>query len=87
MPRKVATMTSEDTTEAVRLMLIEEFGLEEDLTTGTPLFSSNLLDSLNSLEVIALVEANMGIRISPLDVSLDDFDTVDRITATINRLK
>jgi len=80
-------MEHAEITETVRLMLIEEFGLEEDLAPETLLFSSNLLDSLNSLEVIALVETKMGIRISPLDVSLDDFDSVDRITATIIRLK
>ncbi|MEP1230787.1 MAG: acyl carrier protein [Litorimonas sp.] len=80
-------MENIDVTETVRQMLIEEFGLDEGLKPDTLLFSSNLLDSLNSIEVISLVEAKMGVRISPLDVSLDDFDSVERITATINRLK
>ncbi len=80
-------METAEIKETVRQMLIEEFGLDEDLAPDTLLFSSNLLDSLNSIEVISLVEAKMGVRISPLDVSLDDFDSVDRITATINRLK
>ena len=80
-------MSNDNLKEKLKLLLVEEFGLEENLAYDTALFSSELLDSLNSLEVIALVESQMGVKISPLDVSLDDFDSVDRIAATINRLK
>lgn len=80
-------MSNDDLKEKVKLLIVEEFGLDEDLKYDATLFSSELLDSLNSLEVIALVEAQMGVSISPLDVSLDDFDSVDRIAATILRLK
>ena len=80
-------MSDDDLKEKVKILIVEEFGLDENLAYDAALFSSDLLDSLNSLEVIALVETQLGVQISPLDVSLDDFDSVDRIAATIIRLR
>ena len=46
----------------------------------TPLFTSNLLDSLSLVDLIVFVESKLeGARIDPDDVSLDNFDSVELI--------
>jgi len=71
----------------IRQMLADEFGLEEDLAFDQALFSSGLLDSLNSLEILVYLEKKFGLKISPLDVALDDFDTVNSIVGVVERLR
>jgi acyl carrier protein len=51
----------------------------------TPLFSSGLIDSFSLVELIAFVEAEAKIRIEPMDVSLENLDSVERILRFANR--
>lgn len=74
--------------ENVRSILSSEFGLDTTALAGdAPLFSSGLLDSLSSLRLLMSLEKEFRLSISPLDVSLDDVDSIDLITATVNRLQ
>ncbi len=74
--------------EKIRGILSSEFGLMADsLDADQPIFSSGLLDSLSSLRLVMSVEQNFGVRVSPLDISLDDVNTINCITATVIRLK
>ncbi len=74
--------------ETVRRILSSEFGLMADsLDVDQPIFSSGLLDSLSSLRLVMSLEQNFGVRVSPLDISLDDVNTINFITATVIRLK
>ena len=76
------------TSETVRRILKDHLGLDTaDLSGDDLLFSSGRLDSLNSLRLLMALEEEFGISISPLDVSLEDVDSIDKITATIDRLK
>ncbi len=52
---------------------------KEDLDNGQLLFSSGLLDSFNMLDVISFIEAQAGITVGPMEVNLDNLDSVDRI--------
>ena len=54
-------------------------GLNGTATIDTPLFSSGALDSVAMLSLIALVEEAAGIEIHAEDVTLDNFDSVERI--------
>ena len=45
----------------------------------SPLFSSSLIDSFSLVDLILFIEAEAGIAIDPMDVSLDNLDTVQRI--------
>ncbi len=56
-------------------MYVDTSELEDD----TPLFSSNLLDSFNVVELIAFIEKEAGSKIVPTDVKLDNLDTVEAI--------
>jgi acyl carrier protein len=74
--------------EKIRMILTQEFGLTADGLGGDqPIFSSGLLDSLSSLRLVMSLEQNFGVRVSPLDISLDDVDTINSITATVTRLR
>jgi acyl carrier protein len=74
--------------EKIRRILSREFGLMADsLELDQPIFSSGLLDSLSSLRLVMSLEKFFGVHVSPLDISLDDVNTINCITATVIRLK
>jgi acyl carrier protein len=74
--------------EKIRKILNQEFGLTSDgLGADQPIFSSGLLDSLSSLRLVMSLEQHFGVHVSPLDISLDDVDTINGIAATVMRLK
>jgi acyl carrier protein len=58
-----------------------EFGLQpEELEDDAALFTSGVLSSLDIVRLVLFMEAEFGITVSPLDVSLERFDSVDRLT-------
>jgi len=57
----------------------------EDLTPETPLFSSGIIDSFALVSLMTFVETEGGIRISPSDVNLSNFDSISRIQAYVDR--
>jgi len=69
--------------ERVNALLENEFGLY-DLAPDTPLFSSERLDSMDVLRLIAALEQEFGISIPAFDVSLETFDTQESIVALIS---
>jgi len=72
----------------IRRILKAEFGLDSDtIAPDAAIFSSGLLDSLSSMKLLLALEAAFGIKVSPLDISLDDVDTVAQIDATVSRLQ
>lgn len=50
---------------------------EQQLEAKGTVFSSGLLDSLDILKIVLFFENKYGLSISPLEVSLDHFDTVE----------
>ncbi len=55
------------------------------LDASSPIFSSGLVDSFSLVELITYVEKQAGIRVSPLDVNLENMDSVERIMAFVER--
>ena len=72
--------------DKIRALVIENLGLDADIGDDTLLFSSGLLDSLSAVSLLFSLNDDLGISLSPLDVALDDFDSIDLITATVERL-
>ncbi len=73
------------TTTNLIAFLAKNRSLSEALGPDTPLFSSGLLDSASMVELMVFVEQETGLNISPGDVTLENFDTVARITAFVAR--
>lgn len=71
--------------DAIRSMMITKFGLHSDVDDAASLFSSGLLDSLMAVQLLVELEDEFGVKLSPLDVSLDDVDTIDAVVATVDR--
>jgi len=57
------------------------------LTDDTPLFSSGLIDSFSLVSMMSFVETEGRFRISPVDVSLDNLDSIGRILRYVERMR
>lgn len=67
-------------TEAMLIQMINGFSdIGQDAHGETPLFSSGALDSVAMLNLLALVEEQVGIEIRADEVTLENFDTPSRI--------
>jgi acyl carrier protein len=72
------------THENLRRYLYEKQGLEpEDFDDDTLLFSSGLIDSFSMVGLIMFIEDTAGLRVHPVDVTLDNFDSINRILAFV----
>lgn len=67
--------------------IVHNFGVHPSaINIDTPLFSSGALDSFNMIELIVFVEQQNNIKIKPMDVNLDNLDSVRKITQLIDGL-
>lgn len=57
------------------------------VTDEMPLVSGGLIDSMSLIDVILDLEVATGIKIQPSEVEPDDFDSVTRIAATLQRFQ
>lgn len=63
---------------------IQEF-IEKDLlsgqsvSTGEDLLTTELLDSLSVMRLVAFIDKKLGIRVPPKDLTLKNFSTIDSI--------
>jgi acyl carrier protein len=53
--------------------------IETSIDEQSPLFSTGELDSMSMMQLIGFVETATGTVVRPEDVTLDNFDTVERI--------
>jgi acyl carrier protein len=68
--------------------LTEELGVEGDnLQVSTPLFSSGLIDSFSLVTLMSFIENAGEVSIDPADVTLENFDSVERMLQFIGRKK
>ncbi|NUQ61486.1 MAG: acyl carrier protein [Pirellulales bacterium] len=58
-----------------------------DIDGKTPLFSTGVVDSFAMVSLITFVEKEGGFRMNPIDVNLDNLDSIDRIINYIERAK
>ena len=53
----------------------------------TPLLSSDLIDSFTLIELVVYVQTTFGVTIPPARLTLQDFDTLGRISRLVESLK
>jgi acyl carrier protein len=74
--------------EEFRQFLTEELGVEGDkIEPETLLFSSGLIDSFSLVVLMTFIENAGEVSIAPSDVTLDNFDSVERMLAYVERTK
>jgi acyl carrier protein len=56
------------------------------IVAGTDLLLTALVDSLGVVEIVGWLQDRTGVVIDPLDVVLENFQTVDRMVALVERL-
>jgi acyl carrier protein len=56
------------------------------VSDGEPLISSGLIDSLSILKLISRLEKKLGIAIPTDNLQPDDFESVDGIVETVQRV-
>lgn len=61
--------------------LQNEQNVEDPIDGETELFSSGILDSVSMVGLIGFIEQIRGVIVQPGDVTLENFDTVQRIAA------
>ena len=61
------------------------FDPSEEITPDTDLLLTGLVDSLGVVQIVAWMEDRLGIEIEPVDVVLENFQTVERMVAFVMR--
>jgi acyl carrier protein len=70
--------------QTLKAHLSQELGLHpSELADDAELFSSGLLDSLRVLDPVSFVERESGARLPPSAVSLEHFDSIERIAKLV----
>ncbi len=58
-----------------------DLAIEDPVDLQTPLFSSSILDSFQMMSVVEFIEKRCSFRVAPDDITLENFDTVERMLA------
>ncbi|MEZ4846504.1 MAG: acyl carrier protein [Bdellovibrionota bacterium] len=69
----------------VRDFFFNECGLTDDFGDSDLLFSTGLVNSLNVIQLVVYLESNFGIKITPLDMSFENFDSVDLLESFVTK--
>lgn len=79
------------TTPADRLLefINDEVSLDRSVVieTETDLLLTGLVDSVGVIDIVGWIEDEFGVQIDPLEVVLDNFQTVARMLALVDRLR
>lgn len=51
----------------------------DDVSDDTKLFSTGLLDSFSMVELVAFLEKKIGSKIKAMDITLENFDSIENI--------
>lgn len=76
------------TEEKLLAYISKDLGIDtSDVSRTSPLFSSGVMDSFSLVSLITFVEEQSGIKVNPMDVNLDNFDSIDQILGYVERTK
>ncbi|MFC0200811.1 acyl carrier protein [Paracoccus rhizosphaerae] len=67
------------TIDNLTAFLKDSMNVDEPIDPSTELFSTGMLDSVAMMNVIGFVEETARIEVHPRDVTLENFDSVQRI--------
>lgn len=76
----------DDLRTSLQRALASQFGVRVPVGDDTELFSKGLVDSLSVVDLVTFVESHVGRPIPPVDITLDNFDTISRIVRYTQRL-
>lgn len=81
-------MTETDLASDLCAFIDAEVSLDPDtpVEPETDLLMTGLVDSLGAMEVVHWLEERCGIEIDPVDITMDNFQTVASMVALANRL-
>ncbi len=69
-----------DFRDKLRSFICEKTWVEQDeLEDDAPLFSSGIIDSLDLLDLVVLVESELNTKVTPGQLSLANFDSINKI--------
>lgn len=69
-----------DFRDKLRNFICDKTWVEQDeLEDDAPLFSSGVIDSLDLLDLVVLVESELNTKVTPGQLSLENFDSINKI--------
>lgn len=69
-------------------ILEDDLGIELDgIESDTLLFSSGIVDSFALVTLMMRIEQETGLKINPSDVTLENFDSMQRMVSFVERAK
>lgn len=75
-----------DRFDELRTYIIDELVSEDTpVNDTTSLFSTRIVNSRNLMQLVRFIEDGSNIRVDTMDLTLENFDTVERIIDYINR--
>mgnify|MGYP005847351361 CR=1 FL=1 len=75
-------------TEKILAYIVENLLNEEiEITADTPLYTSGLITSMGHLKLVNFLERTFDVSIPMNELSMENFDTVNRITQFIKERK
>ena len=65
---------------------VEELAKQDDIDPSINLFETGLLTSVHVLDLIAYIEEQFGIVISPDDLSIENFGSIDAMVTYVDKV-
>ncbi len=88
MHRKRGDLHVALTDETLIRFLRDDLALDTSgIHADTLLFSSGVIDSFALINLMTMIETEGGVRISPADVNLANFDSIERILKYAGRIQ
>ena len=88
MAENVDTADFKGTRNQIVQFLRDDLGIDiSAINDQTLLFSSGIIDSFAVINLVSHIENICGMRLNPLDVNLDNFDSVERITNFVQKMQ
>ncbi len=78
-------MTNTDHKQDIRTFL-ENFISEEDFANEDDIFELGLVSSLMAMQLVLFVEKTLGVRVESEDLNLDNFRSIDRMDAFMQKM-
>ncbi len=76
------SLTKDELLEFINKKLgVDTSGMDD----STLMFSTGMVDSFSLVSLITYIEKQAGFRMSPMDVNLENMDSVERILAYVER--
>ena len=72
-------------TELIQYLIENHDLMEDEATADAKLFSTGLVDSFGLVDLIEFIEQQSGIEVDAADVTLDNFDSVERMLAYVQQ--